>query len=366
MKFEINKTKFELAVNKLVRLTQKQLTLPVLSCVYLLLSKEGNLILKSTNLDLGMEIEIKVKSIEPGVVAIPGSVLLNTLSNVKDEFINIELINQNIKIKSSNNSFLIKCLPYEDFPSIPILKSDTVIKLPTGEFLNGLRSVWYSASVSFVKPELSSVYVYKNDDYLYFVATDSFRLAEKKIHIKSNIDFSTILIPYKNVSEIIKIFEDYKGDIEIVFDKNQIAFKNNEIYLVSRLVNGSFPDYKQIIPKNPTTISTVLKSDLINSLKASNIFSDNLNQVKIKIDSKSNLLVLEAKNNDIGEYKDTIRAKNSGDDIELNFNSKYINDCFQSISSESINLSFAGIGKALIMQGNSDNSFMYIVMPMNR
>lgn len=366
MKFEINKNKLEFAVNKLARLTQKQLTLPVLSCIYFQLPKDGNLILKSTNLDLGMEIDLKVKVFEPGVVAVPGNILLNTLNNIKDENILIELINQNLKINSSKNSALIKCLNYEDFPSIPVLDNNNSIKLSLMDFINGLKSVWYSASISFVKPELSSVYIYKNEDYLIFVATDSFRLAEKKVHIKSNIDFSNVLIPYKNVAEIIKIFDNYDNEIQIIFDKNQIAFKNKDIYLVSRLVNGSFPDYKQIIPKNPITTSTVLKNDLLNSLKAANIFSDNLNQVKIKVDSQDNNLIIESKNNDVGEYRDVIKSKNNGDNIELNFNSKYINDCFQSIVSESVILSFAGIGKALIIQGNTDNSFIYIVMPMNR
>ena len=366
MKFEVNKSKLEVAVNKLVRLTQKQLTLPVLSCVYMLLSKDGDLILKSTNLDLGMEIKIKVKATEAGVVAVPGMVLQSTLSSIKEENVSFELSNQNLKVSSSRNSALIKCMPYEDFPSIPRLEEGKSLKISSTDFINGLKSVWYSASVSFVKPELSSVYIYKQDEYLYFVSTDSFRLAEKKVHIKSNLDFPTVLIPYKNVAEIIKIFDDFKGDLEIVFDKNQAAFQNTEIYLVSRLIDGTFPDYKQIIPKAPISTATVLKNDFINALKASNVFSDTLNQVKLRVLNENGALGVEAKNNDVGEYKDVIKAKNTGEDIELNFNSKYINDCFQSISSESVVLSFAGVGRPLIIQGNSDNSFLYIVMPMNR
>jgi DNA polymerase-3 subunit beta len=366
MKFEVNKSKLEVAVNKLVRLTQKQLTLPVLSCVYMLLSKDGDLILKSTNLDLGMEIKIKVKATEAGVVAVPGMVLQSTLSSIKEENVSFELSNQNLKVSSSRNSALIKCMPYEDFPSIPRLEEGKSLKISSTDFINGLKSVWYSASVSFVKPELSSVYIYKQDEYLYFVSTDSFRLAEKKVHIKSNLDFPTVLIPYKNVAEIIKIFDDFKGDLEIIFDKNQAAFQNSEIYLVSRLIDGTFPDYKQIIPKAPICTATVLKNDFINALKASNVFSDTLNQVKLRVLNENGTLGVEAKNNDVGEYKDVIKAKNTGEDIELNFNSKYINDCFQSISSESVVLSFAGVGRPLIIQGNSDNSFLYIVMPMNR
>jgi DNA polymerase-3 subunit beta len=136
--------------------------------------------------------------------------------------------------------------------------------------------------------------------------------------------------------------------------------------LVSRLIDGSFPDYKQIIPKHFTTTATILKEDLINSIKTSNIFSDSLNQVKLKVDIKNKSLDIESKNNDIGEYYDSISASVSGENIELNFNSRYIIDCVQSIPSDSLTLSFGGVGKPLAINGATDKSFLYIVMPMNR
>jgi DNA polymerase-3 subunit beta len=138
------------------------------------------------------------------------------------------------------------------------------------------------------------------------------------------------------------------------------------MYLVSRLIDGSFPDYKQIIPKHFGTTATVLKNDLINSIKTSNIFSDSLNQVKLKVDVKNKSLNIESKNNDIGESQESISASVSGDDIELNFNSKYIIDCIQSIPSDSLVLNFGGPGKPLAINGSTDKSFLYIVMPMNR
>jgi DNA polymerase-3 subunit beta len=138
------------------------------------------------------------------------------------------------------------------------------------------------------------------------------------------------------------------------------------MYLVSRLIDGSFPDYNQIIPKSFVTTATVLKDDLLNSIKASNIFSDALNQVKLKVDVKNKSLKIESKNNDIGEYDESINASVSGDNVELNFNNKYITDCMQSIPSDSLTLSFGGVGKPLAISGATDKSFLYIVMPMNR
>src|SRR3989344_2899287 len=366
MKIECDKSKIEIAIQKTSRLASKHLTLPVLSCVYLEATNDNKLYIKATNLDIGIEIDLKVKVIEKGIVAVPANVLIGVLSSIKDDNLIFETKENNLKISSNKNSVVIKCLPYEDFPSIPKLKNPKSIKINSSELISVFKSVWYSASNSNIKPELSSVYIYKKDDKLIFVSTDSFRLAEKKINTKISTDFPETLIPYRNVSEIIKLFEDYSGDIDIVFEKNQAAFTIDNIYLVSRLVDGSFPDYKQIIPKEYNSSVNILKNDLINSIKTSNIFSNSLNQVKLKINIKNKSLDIEAKNDDIGEYNESIFATVSGDSLELNFNNRYIIDCMQSIVSDSLVLNFGGIGKPLAISGATDKSFLYIVMPMNR
>jgi DNA polymerase III subunit beta len=366
MKIECEKSKIEQGIQKAARLANKHLTLPVLSCVYIEAQEDGKLFIKSTNLDLGLEIETKVKTVKPGTVAVPAQILQNTLSSIKDNDLVMEIVDNNLKISSKNNSVLIKCMSHDDFPTIPRLQDVDSIKINCSDLLSGFRSVWYSASTSNIKPELSSVYIYKGDTGLVFVSTDSFRLAEKRVNTKTPIEFPPTLIPYKNVAEIIKLFEDNKEDIKIVFEKNQAAFITNGLYLVSRLIDGSFPDYKQIIPKTYSSTSTVLKNDLVNSIKTSNIFSDSLNQVKLKVDTTGKSLNIESKNNDVGEYKESIKSTVTGDEIELNFNSRYITDCMQSIPSDSLTLSFGGMGKPLAISGAADKSFLYIVMPMNR
>lgn len=366
MKLECDKSKIEIVIQKAARLANKHLTLPVLSCVYLEALDGNTLVVKSTNLDIGIEIETKVKVIEKGNVAVPANILVGTLSSIKENDLVFETVDNNLKISSNQNSVVIKCMPNDDFPSIPKLTDSKSIKINCPDLIFGFKSVWYSASSSNVKPELGSIFVYKGENGLVFVSTDSFRLAEKRINTKITADFPQTLIPYRNVIEIIKLFEDYKGEIEIIFDKNQASFVAQDVYVVSRLIDGSFPDYKQIIPKNYTATATVLKNDLLNSIKTSNIFSDTLNQVKLKVDVKNKILSVESKNNDIGEYKEAIKASTVGENIELNFNNKYIIDCMQSIPSDSLTLSFGGVGKPLAISGVTDKSFLYIVMPMNR
>ena len=366
MKAECTKEKFCLAVSKAEKITGKNMTLPILSCI-LIEAKGNHLILKSTNLDLGIEINVSAKILQEGVVAVPGSILNGFLSNLTgDNNLKLEVKEGNLSVSGSNSQTTIKSFPTEDFPTIPKVKDGKIYDINSSDLVKGLKSVWYSASLSNIKPELSSVYIHSKDEGLVFVATDSFRLAEKVVRFKKNSDFEQILIPFKNVSDLLKIINDEKDMLAINFTKNQISFEYKDIYIVSRVIDGVFPDYQQIIAKDFKTEVIVLKQDLINILKLSNIFSDSFNQINIKVSPKEKVLEIKSKNSNVGENVNKLSATVSGEEIEINFNHKYIIDCFQSIDSDSVSLSFNGLNKPMVIRGISDKSFTYLVMPMNR
>ncbi len=366
MKIECLREKLISAVSKVEKVTGKNISLPVLACI-LLEAKNGNLSLRATNLDLGIEISIPAKVEEEGIVAVSGSVLNNFISNLQNEkVVKMATDGGNLKVSSESSRATLKTLPAEDFPTIPQIDEGDSFKIATNEFLRGLRGVSYSAAVSGIKPELSSVYLYSNDKDLVFVATDSFRLAEKKIHLKKELENISLLIPSKNVSDILRIVEDSKDDLEVNYNKNQISLSFDSIYIVSRVIDGVFPDYRQIIPKEHKTEVVVLKQDLVSFLKISNIFSDSFNQVNIKIQPKESIFELKTKNSNVGENVNSIQASLIGEDIDVNFNYKYIVDCFSSVESDSIVLQFNGMNRPLLISGVSDKSFVYIVMPMNK
>lgn len=367
MKLECSIEKIKGALATAERLTGKNLTLPVLGSV-LWVAENKTLKLRSTNLSLGVEITVPAKVERDGIVAVRGDVLSSVFGALQGEsVVSFELINNNLSIKTKSNTILLKSIPHEDFPTIPVVEGE-VLTIPTKKFIEGIRAVYYSASVSEIKPEIGSIYIYPEDDMLVFVATDSFRLAEKKVKIKQKLSFDGILIPFKNTTEIMKVFEGLDEDLTITLQKNQISFSvsSPHIYLTSRVVNGTFPDYKQIIPKNSSTQAVILKQDIVSSLKVSNVFSDKFNEVSITVKPKEKLLELEAKNTDIGENTTFLAGALSGEDVSAKFNYKYIFDCFQSISSDSVTLELNGTNRAMIIRPVGDASFMYLVMPMNR
>lgn len=365
MKFECSVEKIKNALITVERLTGKNLTLPVLSSI-LWVVEDKLLKLRATNLSLGIEITIPIKIEKTGVLAIRGDVLSSLFSQLNGEgTVLFESINNNLSVKTKHSTILLKSVPYDDFPTIPTIKGEN-IKIPTKKFIEGIKSVYYSASLSEIKPEIGSVYIYSEEDLLIFVATDSFRLAEKKIKVKQKLSIPGILIPLKNSVEIIKTFENSDEDLEITLAKNQISFSISNIYLTSRVVDGNFPDYKQIIPKNSSTEAVVLKHDFVSSLKVSNIFSDKFNQITLTIKPKEKVFEIEANNTDIGENTTFISGALSGENVSANFNYKYIIECFQSVSTDSLNLYLNGNNKPMIIKPQGDTSFMYLVMPMNR
>jgi len=366
MKIQCTKEKIQRAVQKAERITSKNATLPVLACLHIE-AKDKKLHIRATNLDIAVEITIPVKVEQEGIVAVPGQLFTSFIASITgDETITLELDGKNLHVHSERNETTIKALSEEDFPSIPQVSADKKCLIQSEALINGMKSVWYSASISSMKPELSSVYLYPDGSNLIFVATDGFRLAEKKVEVKNNDTFESVLVPYRNVAEIIKLLDGANEDVEVRFDEGQIAFVYDGVYIVSRIVDGTFPDYKQIIPKEDTTEVIVLKEEFLQALKLSNIFSDKFNQITMSISPENEVFEITSKNLDKGENKNTVDATLRGDDVQISFNHKYISDCFTSMVSDSLTLYFNGNTKPLVIRGVGDNSFRYLVMPLNK
>jgi DNA polymerase-3 subunit beta len=173
------------------------------------------------------------------------------------------------------------------------------------------------------------------------------------------------MVPYKNALELARVCEVVEEDARLIVSENVCAIKfPSGIYMSSRLITGSFPDYVQIIPKEYITHVRVLKEDLLRSFKKTNIFLNKFRQVSLTV--TANNLTVASNNNEIGHTTDTIKAEVEGEDISLNFNQQYVMDPLQYIQDDSVKLSFAGIGRAVIIEGVNDKTLRYLVMPMNK
>lgn len=368
MKVLCNQEKLSEAIQIAERIVGKKESLPVLSCILLVASSKNILIVRATNLETGVEIKVPAEITEEGTVAIPVSILSQTIRTIRAE--KIELIVEedlNLTIRSKHGTTKIKSIPTDEFPSLPKQTNSEAYTLPQKVLVDGITAVSYAASQSMIRPELASILISNQNGSLVFAATDSFRLAEKTLPVRLTDSFPEVLIPVKNALELVHVLSNVREEtIECRFDENQLSVNAGIIYFVSRIVDGTFPQYREIIPKTFVSEAVLLKEDMNSILKKARIFSVTSQQIGFHLYPSKKEFTATARTADIGETSDSIEAALSGDDIDINFNLQYLSDCFSSIHSDSISMQFGGVGKPLVIKGISDPSFLYLAMPLNR
>ncbi len=368
MKFECSHEKIFSAISRAEKVTGKHPTLPVLSCILCSATSDGKVIFRSTNLHTGVEITISAKVDEPGVCALPGSYFAQVLSGIpSEETVLCETEGDVFHIKTKKSKSKLKTFSIDDFPELPKKNSsETEITIPTNDLLNGIKSVLFAGSNSDIKPELSSIYIVGKGNNLCFVATDAFRLAEKKITFSNAESVSPILLPIKNAQDIIKILTDSDNDVKISVNDHQIYLESQNIFITAQLTNGNFPDYTKIIPTNHTTQVIILRNDLVQILKTIPLFSNHYHHINLQVNPEDKTVLFHAENTTVGEIHTTLDAVIEGNAIDVGLNARYIQEGLSIIQSDSLFFEWLDAKKPLIIHGQHDDSFLYLVMPMNR
>jgi DNA polymerase-3 subunit beta len=347
------------------RISTKHVTLPVLQCALISVTEE-RISIKATNLELSIEVVIPGKINETGTIAVPMSTFLQSIQYINQSEITLKDEDGVLLIESKQTKTSIKSIPYEEFPNIYKLEGEGV-KINRSLFALGIKTTAFAASQSSIKPELGSVYIQQKKEHsLTMVSTDSFRLMEKLVSQKGVVLNHSFLVPQKNAMELARVCDMLESDPVLVVTDNQCAldFDTEGVYVTSRLVSGSFPDYEQIIPKEYVTHATVLKNDLLNAFKKTSVFLNKFQQVSLTLSDGS--IVVSSQNSEVGHITDTVKAVIEGEELSLNFNQQYLIEPLSHIVDDSVVLHFAGIGRPLVITGVSDNTIRYLVMPMNR
>lgn len=366
MKIELLKENLEKVVSVVSRVSNKNLSLPVLGCVVLSADTNG-VVARATNLDVSLECNLKAKVLEPGVVAIPAHTLSQTVSALTDQRLVLKTVGNTLVIEGERGTTSITTIDASEFPSLPSVQEGkgVSVSLPARELITALRAVVFAASASSVKPELASVSLSFEPGNLIAAATDSFRLAEVKIPTATKQSVQGVLIPARNIPDILRAL-DGVGDVEIRVGENQCSFFADFGFLTSRIIDGAFPDYRAIIPKDSVASATCLKEDAVSIFKKVAIFTDSFNHVHLSFKPSDKVFTIRAVNAPVGETTDHIPAALEGEDIDINFNARYITDALPVIGGDSVTFSTAGHGKPMIITDVPHKGFTYLVMPMNR
>jgi len=371
MKIEILKTNLKKALDVIEKITRKNLTLPALSNV--LLSIEGNFLrLDATNLEISTSWWILAKIEKKGKVAIPAAFFSNLINLLKDEKIKLETQNKNLLLKTQNQTTQIHGIDTEEFPIIPKIEKEEIVKIPNKKLLESLRQVIEIPSVSQIRPEISGIYFSFKKNILTIVGTDSFRLAEKNITLKTKIkkDISFI-VPQDAVRELMNILEQEDENIIIYSSQNQILFESEKkdvshprVQILSRLIEGEYPNYQEIIPKKNKTQIIVKKDEFENQLKQAGLFSGKIAEVKLTIDTKKNKVKIYSESPEIGKNESFITAKAKGENMEVSFNYKFLISGLQNIKSSEVILELNGDDGPGVIKPVGDENYIYVSMPI--
>ncbi len=357
--------KLKQALNITERIIGRNLSLPILNNLLLVVEK-SKLKVSSTNLEIGINTWLSGKVTESGKITVPARLISDLINNLPNKKVELKTKNNQLELRCEKFKSIINGLSADDFPIIPKIKEEPVIKINGLVLKNSLSQVVEMVSFSESRPEISGIYTKFDKSLIKLAATDSFRLAEKNIEVK-NIQSSkthTVIIPHRTIQELIRILNDNENEVKIVLSTGQILFDLEDYQVISRLIDGQYPDYQQIIPNDFKTEVIINREDLISNIKVASLFSGKINNIKIIINSEKSLLEIVAKDVDIGENKSQIEAKIDGREVETVFNYRYLLDGLNNIFSDKISLGFNGSDKPIVIRPVGDTSYTYLVMPI--
>lgn len=369
MNITVTKTNLKKGLSAIEKSSGENLNLPILKNT-LIEAKNNKIKLISTNLEIAITFFVPGKIIENGKTTVPINVLSSLINNFQSEKINLETKNDNLIVKSENYKATINGMSAEEFPIIPELKnSDKFVEFKADTFKKSLNQVIIASQFSDIRPELNGILFDFSFDCLKLVATDSFRLAEKTLiegkDFKSNYEESfKLIIPLKTAQEILKILEDDEI-LKVYCDENQILFKTEQFEFISRILEGNFPDYSAVVPREFLIEINLDKEEFINALKLSSVFSGRSNEIKIVI-SEEKFLDIISSDPVVGENLCSLSAKIQGKTKkkEVFFNWKYLIDVLRIIDEEKIFFGINEDDEASLLKPLEDKSYFYILKPI--
>jgi len=342
-------------------------------------AKDGEIRLVSTNLEMGVKTKIRGKIEKEGVYTVDAKIISDYIALLPNEKIDIELKDNKIIIELNKNKTKITGSPAEDFPVIPVVTQENGYQISINEFKKALAQTVFAVSNTETRVELSGVLFIFTGDELVLSATDSYRLTEKKIKAKAETKSEgekKIIVPAKTVLELVRILGAAREntainknaeEIKIYFTDNQLLFSFGGVELVSRLIEGQYPDYKQIIPANSKTRAVVNRQELMRSIKIAALFSkENVNDVNLDLPQNRNVVIVSSASGQVGENITELEAVVDGDDNGVVVNYRYFLEGVNNMSEENVIISIINPNTPCLIKAENDNSYVYIIMPIKQ
>lgn len=360
MEVVVHRDNLDRALGIVERVTAKNAALPILSNV-LLRAEGGHLLLSATNLEIGMTATIGAKVEKDGRIAVPGKILSDLVRASRADVVSLSTNQNTLDVRAGDYKTSILCFDASEYPIIPRLEGGTVLQIPIGDFHSLVAAAADSIASSDARPELAGALLRSNDSTLLLAATDSFRLVEKSTAHHGEAQVS-VIIPRSAVSELLRILGGLSGEVTIRVASNQVAITHPEFELVSRLIDGKYPDYQKVIPDRSLSKALIDKEEFTNAIKVAALFSSSVSDVKIEC--AENTLTVSARNSSRGEGQASMKANLKGDAFDISLNHHYVMDGLKILPTKSVIIEYTGKGSPFVLRPDDGSSLVYLVMPL--
>ncbi|MEX2008360.1 MAG: DNA polymerase III subunit beta [Candidatus Spechtbacterales bacterium] len=351
----------------LERVVGRNTTLPIVSNI-LVQADAGTLTLLATDLEMALKVVIPTKVQQGGAAAVAPRLLSGFLGGATEDIAELSTNNRALHVAVGSRTTTIKGEDAKDFPLMPKVSGQNILHIPARKLVQGLALVVNAAATSDVKPELAGVLMWVTSREIRFVATDSFRLAERAVSQQSTLSSETkAIIPLRAAQEMVRAFQETEGDVEVTFEESQLAARDMEavgarVHFVTKIVDGDFPDYTQIIPKTFVTTTTVDKNDLAQQVRTAGLFASKINDVRVAVGEDQ--VTVSAQDTDTGEFQASLAASTNGEAVEAVFNVRYLADGLQNIEGDEVQINVSKKDGPVLLRSPKQSGYFYLLMPI--
>lgn len=386
MKITCTKENLSKALSLIIGVTSKNQNLPILSNV-LIKADEQQVEIIATNLELAIVANLRAKVEQTGSFTVPARTLNDFVNLLSDDKIDLEQKDSELLVKCGKSSTKIKGAPADEFPVVPLNEEGTGFSIPASSFKEGLIQVMPATAKSDIRPELSGVFFGFNFSRqggtplhgggiefpgLTLAATDSYRLAEKKIKLAQGQGEFKMIVPGHTAQEIIHVLSlskdnESETNVRLLVSENQIVLHYDNVRLVSRLVDGQYPDYVQIIPREFKTSAIFPTNHLIKEIKAASLFTTaGVNAISFDFKADEEMVKLSSESTQTGEHGSELKIEIKGENNTILLNHRYLLDGLANMNSEMTAFKMINSDSPCIFLPAGDESFLYIVMPIRQ
>jgi DNA polymerase-3 subunit beta len=361
MKLQVTQENLNRALGTVAKVANSRNQLPILANV-LVKTSENRLSISATNLDIAITQFIGAKVSTEGSITVPARLMQDFISSLPSGTISLDLKETKLHIKTDQYQSVVNGILADDFPVMPAIQNGTEWEVTTSALKKALQQVVFAASTDESRPVLTGVLLHTVDGKLCAAATDSYRLAEKIIG--ANKQDINLLIPATAMQDLLRILGDNDEPVRITHNDQQVLFEVGDVELITRLVDGKYPDYRKLVPVNFSSSVTLKRSEFVSVTKVSSLFArESAGSVTVHLDEETQTLSIHSIASQLGENTSSAAGKVTGNG-DITLNSRYLMDGLQALSSDEVLFGFNGKLEPTILKDPKNGDYVHIVMPL--